>query len=348
MKNIKFCCALIFLSGLLSSCDNSNLFLNVNFNYLSKNEEIQKLIEKGEIYYEIDNNDTTYYKHININGVAYKVKVKFNPQIINSGPIISYVYDFATIEFRNTGNDTGEGYFNNHEVFPYSKFYVLKEFLDDKLNYGIPKTPVNSVYDTSYSYFTEKYDIELERGLDWYEPSIKYPVYQEANLYFYSKDFNMRFEQAKKRRKNTITPPEVVSIKFAPPKYVYDYSSEFKKDYYGHNPAPTRISFKANSHNYNFISGVLFKSDIIECRGVLAVLDNFNDTIFKESLDYHFIKPLEADISSTVEIIRESDFNEYSINNPKYVWTEMAKTKKQLKTVFTPTAIVFRNGEVLR
>ncbi len=313
-----------------------------------------QLDKENKVTIEIADGDTVYYKQIQINNKDYRVKLDFNIDVLKSGPLRSYSYDLAQVDYKSVAVDTSNAILNQEQVFPTSDFDNLKAYLDDFYGKGQSKAPFNAVYESSYLYSTNEYDIELERGHRVKNNHfIKIPVtpaYRIASLTFYAKDYDNMMAAEKIIRRSSIKPSEILTINFGPP-----YNIEPSKSYYydkltssGEKNNIPMYGIKATNHIYEIIGKFLFNSSIIKAKGLLTIKDEFKEIIYQDTLVYDFKKPLEV-TNSGVTTFYTNDFNEYTFrtNGSMRVHNAM-KQNKTLTTQFNPIAVVFANGEVLK
>ncbi len=315
--------------------------------------ETNRLAKDEEIYFEIKGNDTTYYRNIDIDGNIYKAQVYFNSDALKTGPLRSYDYSLTTQPIGQSGNDTisKEGYTVSHwKVFKVSDFDKLKSFLDKKFGNGVFSSKKGSFgNDTIYKYETKEADLFLTHGKkeegEFWGVSVKVPFYTIAYLEVKSKTYEADYARERDRRKTLLKPEEVVSIYFDPPKLQYEEpSSSFDTDFTTDN----ENSFIVISARMEDYSTYVIDDDITECKGMLSILDAYDDTLTNMELIYKFNTPLR---SPTKQEWRVVDYNSYKLTLNSILLEKIKRLIKDgntLKTIFTPTAVVLRNGEVIK
>jgi len=329
--------------------------MNINFGLSDTlmKAEINRLAKDGEILFEVKSDDTTYYRNIDVDGNIYKAQVYFNSDALKTGPLRSYDYSLTTLPFAQSGNDTvsKDGYKVTHwEIFKASDFEKLKSFLDKKYGNGVFSTKKGTFgNDTIYKYETKEADLFLthgkkEEGLFWGVP-VKVPFYTLAYLEIKSKTYEADYARERDRRKSLLKPDEVVSIYFDPPKLKFEEPSfSFDTDF-STNSDNSFLVVSANTEQY---STYVIDDDITECKGMLSILDAYDDTLTKMELIYKFNTPLR---SPTKQEWRVMNYNSYKLNLNSFLLEKIKRLIKDgntLKTRFTPTAVVLKDGDVIK
>jgi len=317
-------------------------------------KEANRLASKGEILMEIKGDDTTYYRNIDVDGVIYKAKIYFNDDRLNTGSLRSYDYSLTTMPFAQSGNDTvsKDGYKLTHwTVFKASDFEKLKSFLDKKYGNGVFSTEKGTFgNDTIYKYETKEADLFLthgkkEDGTFWGVP-VKTPFYTIAHVEIKSKTYDTDFEKEQEKRRKELKPDEVLWINFDPPKLRFEENntSENSLFNFSSNPEPT-ITISANNETY--VTYVI-DDDIIECKGMLSIMDAYDDTLTKMELVYKFNTPLRSPMKQEWRVM---NYNSYKLNLNSFLLEKIKRLIEEgntLKTRFTPTAVVLKDGDVIK
>ena len=342
-----------FLFFATSSCKRKDFFLNIKFGLSDTllKAEINRMIKDGEIFIEIKGDDTSYIHDINVDGNIYKTEVNFNSDNLQSGAFRCYEYSLTTLPFAQSGNDTNskEGYrVTDWEVFKVSDFEKLKSHLDKKYGKGIFSSNEGTFGNyTTFKYETKNADLFLTHGEKqestfWSVP-IKTPFYTIAYLEIRSKTYEKDYEKERERRKEILKPDEVLSIYFDPPKIQYgEPNYSFDRNFSSNNSA---IVISANLEHYKTS---VIDDDIIECKGILSIIDAYNDTLLKHDLIYKFNTPLRSPNKQKWTTINK---NSYTLNFNNLITEKITRQIEEgsiLKTFFTPTAIVLKGGEVIK
>ncbi|WP_162944923.1 hypothetical protein [Flavisolibacter nicotianae] len=340
-----------------ASCKRKDFLMNIKFGLSDTlmKAETNRLVKDGEVFLEVKGDDTTYYHNIDVDGNIYKAQVYFNSDALKTGPLRSYDYSLTTVPFAQSGNDTvsKDGYKVTHwEIFKASDFEKLKSYLDKKYGSGVFSTNKGTFgNDTIYKYETKEADLLLthgkkEDGLFWGVP-VKVPFYTLAYLEIKSKSYEADYAKERERRRKELKPEEVVWINFDPPKIRYDENSmaaDTSFFSFSSNPEPV-ITINANSETY---ATHVIDEDITECKGILSIMDAYDDTLTKTELIYKFRTPLRSPAKQEWRVM---NYNSYKLNLNSYLFEKIKRLIQEgntLKTRFTPTAVVLENGDVIK
>lgn len=330
-----------------TSCKKKQFLLDIKFGLTESQvkEEAIKLAKNKDLIMEVQNDDTSFYRYIDINGSTYKCRIYFNSDRLKTGTLRAYDYSLTTLPFAETGNDTvsKEGYKVTHwEVIKESDFENIKSYLDKKFGAGVFSTKKgNFGNDTIYKYVTEDADLFLthgkkEDGVFWGIP-LKVPFYTLAYIEIKSKTYESDFAKENEKKRKELKPEDVLWISFDAPSLDSDF------DEFG-NSVP-KIYLQVNSETY---ATYVIDDDIIECKGILSITDAYEDTLKKAELIYKFSTPLTSPMKHQWRVM---NYNAYSLK-----WTDpafdkisnMIKSGSALKVHFTPTAIVLDDGSVIK
>lgn len=337
---------------MLFGCKNNELVLGIQMGITESDvkKEIKKLVSKNELEIIVGKyNDTSYFKEFNFNGKKLKAKVNFNNDILGSGPLRNYTYEFAVNNITETGNDSTNSEGKNQ--FYYTKFIRIDDFnyirseLEKK--YGKPSLNIDDTYsnyvDTSYIFDTKNELIYFHNGinpivLENEKYQYKFPVYIGAHIEVKSRNYEIGFNKEKEERKKTLKPEDILSIYF-------EDATLKSNDSYFNNDSESAISIVAKNETYKTY---VIDDAILECKGKLSFLDSYNDTIHTEELNYIFNSPLE---SPKKGLWRYMNYNAYTLNqdNPAYFKIRnILNSNSKVKITFKPTAIVLANGDVIK
>ena len=330
--------------------------MNIKFGISSTSiqSEANRLANEDEIIMEIKGGDTSYYRNIEVEGAIFKAKVYFNSDRLKTGSLRSYNYSLTTMTFAQSGNDTvsNDGYkIKNWKVFKASDFEKLKSFLDRKYGKGVISTEKGTFEnDTIYKYETKEADVLLTHGKKeaetfWGVP-VKIPFYTIAYFEIKSKTYDIDFEKERERRRKELKPDEVLWINFDPPKLrdEENFPSENRIFNFRSNSEQV-ITISANDETYETY---VIDDDIIECKGILSIMDAYNDTITKMVLVYKFKSPLRSPMKREWSVM---DYNSYKLNLNSFEFEKIKRLIQggyTLKTFFKPTAVALKNGDVIK
>ncbi len=313
---------------------------------LSENEvksQAVKLAKNKELTIEVNNNDTIYYRNLEIDGSVYKCRIYFNSDRLSSGPLRSYEYLLTTLPYSESGNDTSnKSYVNKTKVFKASDFEKLKSYLDKKYGTGIFYNERWKIEkDTIYKYETENADLFLIHNTiendKYYGIAIKVPFYTSASLLIKSKSYNVDFKKEYENRRKELKPIDVLGISFNVPSLENSYN-EYGK-------SVSKIVFKVTSENYKTY---VIDDDIVDCKGVLSIVDAYGDTLQHAELIYKFNPPLTK---KRVVWKTNMDYNVYELNPSDPAFDKISaliKSGEILKVLYKPTAIVLEDGSVIK
>lgn len=347
-SNLSFLPLLVFFIAItFTSCKRKQFFLDIKFGLTESQvkEEAIKLAKNKDLLMEVKNDDTSYYRNLEINGSTYKCRIYFNGDRLKTGTLRTYDYSLTTLPYAETGNDTvsKDGYKVTHwTVFKVSDFENLKSYLDKKYGAGVFSTEKGTFgNDTIYKYATKDADLFLthgkkEDGIFWGIP-LKVPFYTLAYIEIKSKSYDTDFAKENEKKRKELKPEDVLWISFNAPSLDSDF------DEFGNSVS--KILLKANSETY---ATYVIDDDIIECKGMLSITDAYEDTLKKAELIYKFNTPLTSPMKQQW---RAMNYNAYSIK-----WTDPAFDKisnminsgSTLKIHFTPTAVVLDDGSVIK
>ena len=105
------------------------------------------------------------------------------------------------------------------------------------------------------------------------------------------------------------------------------------------------ITIRATNETY---ATYVIDDDISECKGMLAIMDAYDDTLTKVELVYKFKTPLRSPIK---EQWRFMNYNTYKLNLNTFLMEKIKRLIEEgntLKTRFVPTAIVLENGNIIK
>ena len=102
-----------------------------------------------------------------------------------------------------------------------------------------------------------------------------------------------------------------------------------------------------NASNETYTTYVI-DDDISECKGILSLMDDYNDTLTKMKLIFKYSTPLR---SPTKHEWRVMNYNSYKLNLNSFLFEKIKRLIQEgntLKTRFTPTAVVLKEGDVIK
>jgi len=308
-------------------------------------EEAIKLAKNKDLTMNVKNDDTSYYRNLEINGSTYKCRIYFNDDRLKTGTLRIYDYSLTTCPYAETGNDTISKAAHNlshWNVFKSSDFENLKLDLDKKYGAGVFSSEKgNFGIDTIYKYVTEDADLFLTHGKKqdsvFWEVPLKVPFYTVAYIQIKSKSYEADFKKEKEKKRRELKPGDVLWISFDAPSLDGDI------DEFGNSIL--KILLKAKSETY---ATYIIDDDITECKGILSITDAYEDTLKKTELIYKFNTPLTSPMKRQWRVM---NYNAYNIK-----WTDPAfdkisnliKSGSNLKIHFTPTAVVLDDGSVIK
>jgi hypothetical protein len=337
-----------------SDMEDQGFILNVDFGTSSDSlkVEISKMVNEGKLISEITKYDTLYYRDIKFNNYSYKTKIYFNDDAIDSGPLRSYSYSLRQLPYNKSGNDTmginpygskkEKTYnLNHYTVILKTDLDSLKNYLNDKYGEGIleseKKAPWSNGKIKTYRYSTENTEIFLDLGDlrddQFYGTKVKFPFYDYAYIEVKSKDYNNLLNKEIIRRRQALTPDEVLQI-------------YFKQPYVEVDPDTSEELIALEVTDERLITPVL-DSDVIEFKGDLLIRDAYNKLLLKEEdFQYIFSSPLH-----NRQEWRTVRYPVYTLNSytPNYEEIKNLISKgSKLKVKLRPTIVALANGEVIK